>query len=212
MSKVNKLLSAIDRLKGFENSKEKGNTGEEAVIEIVKEYISETNQKAALWHSATYHLVDNLPGNFKVYEDGLFATAGMTGEIDLLLLTEFHIIIIEVKTYNAYVAVEEDWTYKGSSPKSLKPEEWCNLCQVEKSARHMYHHLYTEIPYGDERYIQPVLVYSQGSLAVRTKDYNICILDDLKYTLNNLKRLDYKIDFEKMKQLINDKVNGERII
>lgn len=212
MSKVNKLLSAIDRLKGFENSKEKGNTGEEAVIEIVKEYISETNQKAALWHSATYHLVDNLPGNFKVYEDGLFATAGVTGEIDLLLLTEFHIIIIEVKTYNAYVAVEEDWTYKGSSPKSLKPEEWCNLCQVEKSARHMYQHLYTEIPYGDERYIQPVLVYSQGSLAVRTKDYNICILDDLKYTLNNLKRLEYKIDFEKMKQLINDKVNGERII
>lgn len=212
MSDVNKLLQAIDRLKGFENAKEKGNTGEDAVVEVIKEYVTETNQKAALWHSAVYHLVDNLPGNFKVYSDGLYASSGRTGEIDLLLLTEFHIIIIEVKTYNAYIAVEDDWTYKGKSPKSLQPEEWCNLCQVEKSARHMYQHLYSEIPYGDERYIQPVLVYSQGSLVVRTKDYNICILDDLKYTLSKLNRLEYRIDFEKMKALINNKVNGERIL
>ena len=43
MSEVNKLLQAIDRLRGFENAKEKGNTGEEAVVEIIKEYVAETN-------------------------------------------------------------------------------------------------------------------------------------------------------------------------
>lgn len=209
---VNKHLDRVAELKGFENSKEKGNEGEKAAAEVVKDFMRKKGVRGVLYGSVIYPLVSNskgekLPANFTLENNTITPSAlGTTGEIDILLLTDRKVFIIEVKTYNQFIIVDDEWTYKGGSPNSLEPIDFCNLQQVEKSARHFYHTYYDLIPDGDPNYIVPILVYAQGKLMVKTKDYNVCRLNNLKQVLvNNYKPLDYLIDVNKLIKAVGER-------
>lgn len=224
MSDVNSILKKIASLKGFDNARLKGDAGEEATIEIVKDIATEIQNdnpdfKCAVWQSVKYQLAcdsqgNELPANFKLTNIGLTQSkSGNIGEIDVFLATPYGIFIIEVKTYNAFVLVNDDWTYKGKTANSLKANDWCNLCQVEKSARHMYYNMLPIIPDGDQSYIHPVLVYSQGKIKVDTKDYTVTTLNGLKnkiFGIIDKFNKTYTIDVDEVINYISTKTTAER--
>ena len=208
---INDTLKAISKLKGFENSKEKGDAGEDAAIILIKDIIKSIPGEKALFQSVVYRLMcdkdgNELPGNLTLTAGRLEPNVSNgTGEIDVLLLTEYHIFIIEVKTYNAYILVDDDWTYKGTNPKQLDPLKFCNLQQVEKSARHFYQQYIDMIPRGDHNYIKPVLVYSQGKLEVKTKDYDVTLLNGLREVILSKEPLSNRLNVKKLERLVEER-------
>ena len=99
-------------------------------------------------------------GNIKL-EDGKYVeyTDAKNGriledEIDILYITPYRIIPIEVKAYHANLKVYDNWMDKQGTPVDKYP-----ITQAEKHARHLYHALVDVIPDGRPEYIRPIVCF-----------------------------------------------------
>lgn len=174
-------------------NKEKGDFGEEAVLDLLKKYASKFG--GIVYHSYTYPLaIDNRSGkpfwgNVKAidgrYKD--FSNATYPDEIDCILVTTNRIFPIEVKAYRRTMRITDLDLWKGEEREEKNP-----VMQCEKHARHLYHTIYNELPDGDPGYIVPILVFVD-KCSIRDerspefkKHINICVLNSLIKTIQEL--------------------------
>ncbi len=61
------------------------------------------------------------------------------------------------------------------------------------------------IPRGDHNYIKPVLVYSQGKLAVKTKDYDVTLLNGLREVILSKEPLSNRLNVKKLERLVEER-------
>lgn len=194
------------RSKGrIQDMKGKGDAGEEAVLQIVLDRLSHTG--GTVYHSFRYPYQQNREGitylgNIK-FENGEFVeyTDAKNGriledEIDVLYVSPYRIIPIEVKAYHANIEVYDDWVKKQGTMVDKSP-----VTQAEKHARHLYHALYDVIPDGDPAYIKPVVCFVDRCKLVdnrsdeRAQYIPCCILNTLKQTIvKNNTPLEYNLD------------------
>jgi hypothetical protein len=75
-------------------------------------------------------------------------------EIDLLYVTSYCVIPIEVKAYGSKIVLRDDWwDYTGDASNKYP------LLQAEKHCRHLYHNIYDILPGGDPGFIKPIVVF-----------------------------------------------------
>ena len=163
---------------------EKGTTGEQAVFSICEKFYNEYG--GILIHSYAYKTVDGCAGNIK-NKDGRFYVENLGGytEIDILLCTPFKIFPIEVKTYKAKKIVLADDRIEGCAITNKRP-----IHQNEMHMRHLYQHIFSNIPGGKcYDYIVPIVVFVdrctvEDNRSQEIQDYiPIAILNTLNATI-----------------------------
>lgn len=163
---------------------EKGTTGEQAVFSICEKFYNEYG--GILIHSYAYKTVDGCAGNIK-NKDGRFYVENLGGytEIDILLCTPFKIFPIEVKTYKAKKIVLTDDRIEGCAITNKSP-----IHQNEMHMRHLYQHIFSNIPGGKcYDYIVPIVVFVdrctvEDNRSQEIQDYiPIAILNTLNATI-----------------------------
>lgn len=157
---INERLSHM-RMAGKYSMKEKGDDGELAALDIVHAY--RAKHGGILKHSFTYPYASDRQGH--VYLGNIFwdndlkeftdVTRQLIDEIDILYISNFSIIPIEVKSYHDMrLCVDDAWMTRRGAKVDKSP-----ITQAEKHARHLYHHIYDVIPDGDTAYIKPVVCF-----------------------------------------------------
>lgn len=137
--------------------KRKGTLGEMAVFRICEEVYS--NMGGILYHSFQHKVDENLPGNIKRSEQGnlFIEKLGNYTEIDVLLVTPYVLLPIEVKTYSAIRGdgiILTDDGISGCREVSKSP-----VHQNEMHCRHLYSYIYKCLPDGKTKYIRPIVVF-----------------------------------------------------
>lgn len=160
---VNDILS---KMHNSGEPKSKGVYGEQACLSICETIYR--NQGGILIHSYAYKTVPGLAGNIKFGNGFYVENLGSMTEIDLLLVTPFRIFPIEVKSYKASKITLTNDRISGCRSTDKSPEH-----QNEMHCRHLYPHIYKNIPNGDTRYIVPIVVFVDETTVSdqRTKDH-----------------------------------------
>lgn len=217
--KINALLKGMREQGKLQDMKGKGDMGEDAALQIVLE--RQRSRGGLVYQSFRYPYQTNRQGvtylgNIKL-EDGVFveyteARNGRTleDEIDLLYVSRYRIIPVEVKSYHATVAVYNDWMDRYEEPVDKSP-----VAQAEKHARHLYHALAPVIPDGRPEYIRPIVCFVDRCKLVDDRvsesiDYlPCCVLNGLKRCLVEIDtplRFDIDVDAvqSRLKEIRND--------
>lgn len=148
-SQVNKILKKMRTT----DIKEKGDQGEFAVLAICeKEY---QRYGGLLYHSFNYKTDKELKGNIKRDGDRLYTeNLGPTTEIDILYVSPFRVIPVEVKSYKSKAIILRDNGISGCKITDKSP-----VHQNEMHCRHLYSGIMEALPNGDEEYIKPIVVF-----------------------------------------------------
>lgn len=206
--KKKNLKDSVDAcLSKMQNSKGvcKGTPGEQAVLQICEEMYQVRG--GILYHSYTYNVDRNLPGNIKNSNGSFYCEAvGSTTEIDVLLVTENRIFPIEVKAYKAKEIILTDTTIEGCFKVDKSP-----VHQNEMHCRHLYSSIFKVLPEGQTKYIIPVVVFVDKAKVVdrrskEQKEYiKAVVLNTLYKTLvDSDKTSDYKLDLDAIDNLLNE--------
>lgn len=133
--------------------KEKGNSGEKAVFAVCEALYQK--QGGILYHSYSYKVDKALPGNIKRKDGKVYLeNLGESTEIDVLYISPFRVIPIEVKSYKAKDITLYDDKIEGCYIVDKSP-----VHQNEMHCRHLYSGIVEAIPDGDEEYIKPIVVF-----------------------------------------------------
>lgn len=214
MSRIEKLKQDINNIyHEIDNCgtdyKKKGTLGELAVFRICEEVYR--NQGGILYHSFQYKVDNELPGNIKRSEQGnlFLEKLGKFTEIDILLITPYVLMPIEVKTYSAIrgggiVLTNEGIT--GCSETDKSP-----VHQNEMHCRHLYSYIYKCLPNGETKYIQPIVVFTDRCklLDRRTQDQQEYIpVTTLNGLYSMIKRInqpkEYRLNLDAVANALND--------
>ena len=191
-TKVDNILADMHN----QESTDKGSFGEKAVLKICESLYQ--MQGGILYHSFTYSVDKDLPGNIKKDDDGSFYLENLSNstEIDVLFVTPFRIFPIEVKAYRANKITLTDDSIKGCYVTNKSP-----VHQNEMHCRHLYSGIFMTIPEGNPDYIVPIVCMVDKAEIIDSrsdwqKDYiHLCTLNTLKHTLIQYnKPLDYKLN------------------
>lgn len=219
MASVNAILKDMRKQGKLKDMKAKGDAGEDAVLQLVLERKRQTG--GLVFQSYRYPYQQNRQGvtylgNIKLEGDQFVEyTDARNGriledEIDILYITPYRIIPIEVKSYHAKLLLKDSWMWKQGTPVDKSP-----VAQAEKHARHLYHALYDVIPDGRPEYIRPIACFVDRCTLIdeRTDDeinyLPCCILNNLKSTLVQVNTpLRYNLDLDtillKLKEVQTD--------
>lgn len=222
MPSINDVLKNMRRAGKVQDMKEKGDLGEEAVLAVCMKRKNQLGN-GLLFQSYMYPYQTNrqgvcYTGNIK-YENNNFTEYTrdtINDEIDVLYITPYRIIPIEVKSYKARkLDVYEHWFNRDSSPVDKSP-----IMQAEKHARHLYHAIYDVLPDGDPEYIKPMVCFVdkckvRDDRSKHFVDYvPVCVLNNLLSTLNKYNTpLAYNLDLEAIDRKLNEvKVSVKRVL
>lgn len=179
---LNSVLSKMRK----SDVKAKGELGELACMLVLEDYASQLN-KYALFNSYTFLTDPTIPGNLFIDGDSLTIKKdgkvnNMTHtEIDVVLLTEFRIFVIEVKSYKAKKIVVTDKSIKGVMSRKKSP-----IHQNEMHCRQLYPKIAKALPYGDPSYLTQVTCFvDNAKVVVECSDFvreysNVSILNSLR--------------------------------
>ena len=187
---INKNLRAMRAAGKVMDIKAKGAAGEAAAFDIVHEY--RTKRGGILKQGFMYPYASNRQG--QVYLGNIFwdeekqkfydMTKQLNDEIDILYISNYRVFAIEVKSYHdKTIVVTDKWMERQGKKVEKSP-----FAQAEKYARHLYHQLYDVLPFGDPRYIVPVVCFVDESTIDEQRS------DKMRYylpmtILDNLKQL-----------------------
>lgn len=219
MKPANKNIDAIlrnMRKEGkLQNMKGKGDAGEDAVLQLILERQRRTG--GLVYQSFRYPYQKNRAGitylgNIKLengeYVEYTDAKNGRTleDEIDILYVTPYRVIPIEVKSYHANLKVYNDWMDKQGEPVDKSP-----IAQAEKHARHLYHAISDVLPDGRPEYIRPVVCFvDRCRLEDKRTSASIsylpcCILNTLKKTVVEVNSpLKYNLDVNMIERKLRE--------
>ena len=201
-------VNAILKRMRNSDSKGKGYYGEQAVLSIALDVANRIG--GSVYHSFRFPYKSAVKGNIFLRKDGTFTTVdgeGLMDEIDVLLITPYRIIPIEVKSYKSKVlklkdtALERDNKihYEGVGHKNP-------IWQTEKHARMLYEAIYEYIPDGKAEYIKPLLCFVDRCSLYDLRDTEhkeyipACILNNLVSFINKINTpLQYRVDVESLK-------------
>lgn len=158
---INATLTKMRQAGKLQSYKEKGNSGEKAVYDIIHNY--RAMRGGLLYQSFMYPYASDRQG--KIYLGNIFydkdrkvfydQTTQVNDEIDILYISPFRVFAIEVKAYHMRkVEFSDQWMVREGAMVEKSP-----LAQAEKHARHLYHSIYDVLPDGDWRYILPCVVF-----------------------------------------------------
>lgn len=219
---INTILSTMREQGKLKNMQGKGDAGEDAALQIILERQRHTT--GLVYQSFKYPYQKNRSGvtylgNIK-YEDGEYVdyTEARNGralfdEIDILYVTPYRIIPIEVKAYHANIVVYDNWMDKQGTPVDKSP-----ITQAEKHARHLYHAIAPVLPDGRPEYIRPIVCFVDRCKLndKRASDHinylPCCILNTLKSCVMKVNTpLKYNIDINTVKDHLKEiRVNVRR--
>ena len=193
MQNINKILEKM-RKSARTSYKDKGNLGEEAALEIVLSIQKKIG--GLVYHSFSYPYAtdpdgNTCTGNIK-YENGKFveyteSDRGMFDEIDILFVTAYRVLAIEVKSYHAKMVAYDHWFKKNGTMVDKSP-----IFQAEKHVRHLYTHLAPVLPDGNTNYVIPLCCFVDRCTIedIRSPEFSryvpICILNNFEETLKDL--------------------------
>lgn len=162
---INKRLAEMRAAGKVMDIKAKGAAGEAAALDVVHEY--RTKRGGILKSGFMYPYASNRQN--QVYLGNIFwdeekqrfydVTRQLNDEIDILYISHYRIFAIEVKAYHDDTMVITD----GWMERQGKRVEKFPHAQAEKHARHLYHQLYDVIPFGDPRYLCPMVCFVDRS-------------------------------------------------
>lgn len=191
---VNKRLAAMRAAGKVMDIKAKGAQGEAAALDIVHEY--RTKRGGLLKQGYMYPYASNRQS--QIYLGNIFwdeekkrfydVTKQLNDEIDILYISNYRIFSIEVKSYhdNTIIVTENGWMERQGKRVDKSP-----YAQAEKHARHLYHQLYDVIPFGDPKYVIPMVCFVDESTVddrrplSRQFSLPTVMLDKLKQTLSD---------------------------
>ena len=151
--KFNRQINGILGKMKTGDFKNKGDMGEMAVFTICEKLYQKHG--GILYHSYAYKVDKNLPGNIKRDSEGLrLERLGEFTEIDVLYISPFRVIPIEVKSYKAQKITLTDKGIDGCFKTEKSP-----VHQNEMHARHLLSGIFEALPDGDEEYIKPIVVF-----------------------------------------------------
>lgn len=217
-SSVNEKLAQM-RAAGKYSMREKGNAGELAALDVVHAY--RAKHGGLLRQGFMYPYASNRQG--KVYLGNIFwdaehsaftdVTRQLVDEIDILYISNFSIIPIEVKAYHdKRISIDDKWMSRRGVKVDKSP-----ITQAEKHARHLYHSIYEVIPDGDPAYIKPVVCFVDNCEIEDTRSQKmqeylpVTILNGLGALLSHIDipayyTLDLEVIEKKLKEI--EKVGG----
>lgn len=148
---VNKILNNMHNNGG--DNKVKGTQGEIAALAVCEKLYYKYG--GILYHSYSYKVDKALPGNIKK-EDGVLRceNLGDFTEIDILYVSPFRVIPIEVKSYHAKKIILTDDGIAGCFRNEKSP-----IHQNEMHCRHLLSGIFEALPDGNEDYIRPIVVF-----------------------------------------------------
>lgn len=188
---INRSLREMHAAGKVMDIKAKGAAGEAAAFDIVHEY--RTKRGGILRQGFMYPYASNRQN--QVYLGNIFwdeerqkyydMTKQLNDEIDILYISSYRIFPIEVKSYHDNsIVVTDSWMERRGKKVEKSP-----FAQAEKHARHLYHQLYDVIPFGDPRYIIPVVCFVDESVIDERRSQKMqyylpmTVLDNLKQLL-----------------------------
>lgn len=190
------------------DSRGKGYYGEQAVLSIALDVANRIG--GSVYHSFRFPYKEGVHGNIFRCKDGTYTTVDggtLTDEIDVLLITPFRIIPIEVKSYKSKILMLKDTELQRDN--SVHYDEMGHknpIWQTEKHARMLYEQIYEYIPDGNADYIKPLLCFVDRCSLQDLRDEShkeyvpACILNNLVAFINKANTpLQYKIDIESLK-------------
>lgn len=162
---INQNLKAMRAAGKVMDIKAKGAAGEAAAFDIVHEY--RTKRGGILKQGFMYPYASNRQN--QIYLGNIFwdeekqrywdMTKQLNDEIDILYISNFRVFTIEVKSYHDHtIVVTDTWMERQGKKVEKSP-----FAQAEKHARHLYHQLYDVLPFGDPKYIVPVVCFVDES-------------------------------------------------
>lgn len=201
MGSVNDILARMRQAGKVMNIKEKGNLGEDAVLDLclgIKRACNGILIQSFEYPYASNAQGKNYTGNIKL-ENGQFVEytdqKGLQDEIDILLITGFRIFPIEVKSYKANIRIYDHWMERDnngpSMPSGMQKVDKSPIAQCEKHARHLYHQIYEVLPDGRPEYIVPMVCFVDrctvdDDRSARCQAYlPVTILNTLRQTIYN---------------------------
>lgn len=214
MTSINSILSNMRKAGKVSEWKDKGNAGEEAVLQLCLELQRKIG--GMVYHSYQYPYQTDTSGrvytgNIKL-ENGKYveysdAKRSLVDEIDVLYVTDYRIFVIEVKAYHAKIDVYDHWVKKNGTEVDKSP-----ILQTEKHCRHLYHALSCVLPDGNPTYIVPLCCFVDRCTVRDTRSpeferyIELCVLNNLKSTIMSLNTpLEYNLDLEEIKRKLNEK-------
>ena len=214
MAKINSILGKMREAGKLNEWKSKGDAGEEAVLQICLELQQKIG--GMIYHSYQYpYQTDSsgrvYTGNIKLehgkYVEYSDSERALIDEIDVLYVTDYRILPIEVKAYHAKIDVYDHWVKKNGTEVDKSP-----ILQTEKHARHLYHALHPVLPDGNTNYIVPLCCFVDRCTVNDTRSpeferyIEVCILNNLKSTIMSLNTpLQYNLNLEEIKRKLNEK-------
>ena len=188
---INKRLREMRAAGKVMDIKAKGAAGEAAAFDIVHEY--RTKRGGILKQGFMYPYASNRQS--QIYLGNIFwdeekqhyydMTKQLNDEIDILYVSHYRIFAIEVKSYHDQtIVVTDSWMERQGKKVEKSP-----FAHAEKHARHLYHQLYDVIPFGDARYIVPLVCFVDESTIDDRRSSKMqyylpmTILNDLKRVL-----------------------------
>ena len=212
MKSINDILGEMRNAGKIQDVRMKGDKGEDAVLAICYDRKQKIGN-GLLYQSFKYPYQTSrsgvcYTGNIK-YENKEFiefTDDSLNDEIDVLYVTPYRVLVIEVKSYNARTLdVYEHWFNRNGSPVDKSP-----VTQAEKHARHLYHAIYDVLPDGDPRYICPIVCFvDKCRIRDDRSDYfrnyiPVCVLNNLLSTIQHCNTpLDYNLDLGAIKDKLN---------
>lgn len=211
MAGINDVLRKMREAGKFQDMKQKGNLGEDAVVALCADRRDRTGH-GLLYQGFMYPyqkdstgkvVTGNIQYNAETGKFVEYTSEKIKDEIDVLYITPFRIFPIEVKSYHATIDIDANcWLYKNGEPVEKSP-----LAQAEKHARHLYHAIYDVIPDGDPDYIVPICCFVDRCKIrdVRSQaivDYiPVCTLNTfLKCIAKYNTPMSFNIDLEKVEE------------
>lgn len=184
----------------------KGTVGERAVLQICESFYQDMG--GILFHSYSYAVDKDLPGNIKCGEDGHFyvENLGTFTEIDVMYVSPYRVFPIEVKAYAAKKITLTDDRIQGCYKTDKSP-----VHQNEMHCRHLYSHIYKALPNGDTRYIIPIVCFvDHCDIEDKRSDWArkyipVINLNYLKgYIARVNKPLEYRLDLNAMDRVLTE--------
>lgn len=220
MANIDNILANMRQAGKVMNVKEKGNLGEDAVLDLclgIKRACNGILVQSFAYPYASNAQGKNYTGNIKL-ENGKYVEytdqAGLKDEIDILLITPYRIFPIEVKSYKAHIKIYDHWMDRDnngpSKPKGMLPVDKSPVAQAEKHARHLYHQIYEVLPDGQPAYIVPIVCFVdkctvEDNRSPANQQYlPVSILNTLRQTIYaNNTPLKYQLDLDALRRRLN---------
>lgn len=217
---INQHLAEMRAAGKVTDYKAKGAAGELAAIDVVHAYYMQRGgilKHGFMYPYATNHSNQVYLGNiFWDEEQKKYTTVGRRSndEIDILYISYFNVIPIEVKAYHERnILIKDDWMWRRNQKVDKSP-----IAQAEKHARHLYHQLYDVIPNGDPRYIKPMVCFVDECAGKDERSPSmvnylpVCVLNNLKSTLCNIDvQGQYTLDLEMIEKKLKS-IESERTL